>query len=72
MWPTICRCIPSSPGFGELAPLTAFQLAKTLSLTTLGIVSAILILFATLLLIPEIRFGRRARKAEALVEEVSE
>ena len=57
---------------GVLAPLTAFQLAKTLSLTTLGIVSAILILFATLLLIPEIRFGRRARKAEALVEEVSE
>ena len=54
------------------APLTAFQLAKTLSLATLGIVSAILILFATLLLIPEIRFGRRARKAEALVEEVSE
>jgi MFS family permease len=57
---------------GVLAPLTAFQLAKTLSLTTLGIVSAILILIATLLLIPEIRFGRRARKAEALVEEVSE
>ena len=57
---------------GVLAPLTAFQLAKTLSLSTLGIVSAILILFATLLLIPEIRFGRLARKAEALVEEVSE
>jgi len=42
------------------------------SLSTLGIVTAILILFATLLLIPEIRFGRRAREAEALVEEVSE
>jgi hypothetical protein len=43
-----------------------------LSLTHLGIVSAVLILFATLLLIPEIPFGRRARKAEVLVEEVSE
>jgi MFS family permease len=57
---------------GVLAPITGFQLAKTLSLTHLGIVSAVLILFATLLLIPEIPFGRRARKAEVLVEEVSE
>jgi MFS family permease len=57
---------------GVLAPITAFQLAKTLPLTTLGAVSASLIFLASLLLIPEIRSGRRAKPAEALVEEVSE
>jgi hypothetical protein len=43
-----------------------------LPLTTLGIVSAILIALATLLLIPEVKFGRQAKRAEALVEEISE
>jgi hypothetical protein len=57
---------------GVLAPVTAFQLAKMLPLTTLGIVSAILIALATLLLIPEVKFGRQAKRAEALVEEISE
>jgi MFS family permease len=57
---------------GVLAPITAFQLAKVLPLTTLGLVSAVLILLATVILLPEIKFGRRAKPAEALVEEVSE
>jgi hypothetical protein len=57
---------------GMLAPITAFQLAKTLSLTTLGVIATVLIFTATVLLLPEIKFGRRAKAAEALVEEVSE
>ena len=57
---------------GVIAPIAAFQLAKTLQLTTLGFVSAFLILLATALLIPEIKFGRKSKPAEALVEEVSE
>jgi MFS family permease len=57
---------------GVLAPITAFQLARMLPLSTLGIVSTVLIVLATLLLLPEVKFGRRARAAEALVEEVSE
>ena len=57
---------------GLVAPVAAFQLAKTLSLPALGIASAILIFIASLLLIPEIRFGRHAKPAKALVEEVSE
>jgi hypothetical protein len=57
---------------GVIAPITAFQLAQTFSLTTLGWVSALLILAASALLLPEIKFGGRGRGAGALVEEVSE
>jgi MFS family permease len=57
---------------GVAAPITAFQLANTFSLTTLGWISAALIFLASALLVPEIKFGRRAKPAEALVEEVSE
>jgi len=57
---------------GVLAPLVAFHLVSTLSMGTLGWISAGLILLATLLLAPEIKFGRRARPGAALVEEVSE
>lgn len=57
---------------GVLAPLTAFQLAKTLPLTTLGGISAGLIFLATLLLIPEIKWGNRGKRGEALIEEISE
>jgi hypothetical protein len=38
----------------------------------LGFVSAVLIGIATLMLVPEIKFGKRAKPAEALVEEISE
>jgi hypothetical protein len=57
---------------GFLAPLTAFHLARSVSLVTLGWVSAGLIVGSALLLLRELRFGRRARRATALVEEISE
>ena len=57
---------------GLLAPITAFQLAKTVELTTLGWISAGLIILASVLLLPEIKFGQRAKIREPLVEEVSE
>jgi MFS family permease len=57
---------------GLAAPITAFHLANSFSLTTLGWFSAALIFLASALLIPEIKFGARGKPAEALVEEVSE
>ena len=57
---------------GVVAPLVAFQLASGLSLNVMGWISAGLILIATSFLIPEIKFGKGARQAAALVEEVSE
>jgi len=57
---------------GMLAPLVAFHLVQSLTVTTLGWVAAALIVGASLLLLPEVRSGRRARKADALIEEVSE
>ncbi len=57
---------------GVTAPLVAFQLITGMSLQTLGWISASLIIGATLLLLPEVKFGRSARRAPALVEEVSE
>jgi MFS family permease len=57
---------------GVLAPLVGFYLINRFAVTSVAAVSGTLILAATLLLIPEIKFGRRAPKAAALVEEVSE
>ncbi|MBI2925508.1 MAG: MFS transporter [Verrucomicrobia bacterium] len=57
---------------GVLAPSVAFYLAGRLPLPTLGWISAGLIVVASVLLLPEIRTGRLARPATALVEEVSE
>jgi MFS family permease len=57
---------------GVVAPMAAFYLAQRLSLGWLAGFSAALIVVATLLLVPEIKFGWRARKGEALVEKVSE
>jgi MFS family permease len=57
---------------GVLAPLVAFNVVTHFSLSTLGWVSAGLIAAGTLILVPEIKLGRRARKAGPLVEEVSE
>ena len=57
---------------GFVAPVVAFQLARGYSLSTLGWVSAGMILLASALLLPEIKFGKRARKADALIEEVAE
>ncbi len=57
---------------GVLAPLCAFYLVNHLLLGTLVFISSGLIVVATLMLIPEIKHGRRTRPASALVEEVSE
>lgn len=57
---------------GIIAPLCGFQLITGMSLQSLGWISASLIFTATLLLLPEVRFGRGARRVPALVEEVSE
>jgi len=57
---------------GVVAPVIAFQLVSGLPLNVMGWVSAGLILVGTSFLIPEIKFGKGARRATALVEEVSE
>jgi hypothetical protein len=58
---------------GVIAPLTAFHLiARVNSLTLLAWVSAALILLATAMLVPEIRWGKRARATPGVGEEISE
>jgi len=57
---------------GVIAPVVGFQLASVLPLPTIGWLSAGLIMVACLILIPEVRSGGLARRAPALVEEVSE
>lgn len=57
---------------GVLAPMVAFHFAAKLSLGMMAAFSSALIVLATLLLVPEIKWGRQARKSAALVEEVSE
>ena len=57
---------------GILAPLAAFHLVQTYQVVTLGWIAAALIFGASLLLLPEIRFGRRGAKGGTLIEEVSE
>jgi MFS family permease len=57
---------------GVLAPVVAFSVVAHLSMVALAVVSTGLIGLATLLLVPEIKFGRRARPTGVLVEEVSE
>lgn len=57
---------------GVAAPFLAFYAVQHLSLPALGLISAGFIGLASLLLIPEIPFGRRARPAAALNEEVAD
>jgi MFS family permease len=57
---------------GVLAPMGAFYLVGQVSPGVLAAVSSGLILLATALLIPEMKFGRKAPPAGPLVEEVSE
>lgn len=57
---------------GVLAPLAAFYCVARFAPGDMAAVSSALIVVATLMLLPEIKFGRRARPASALVEEVSE
>jgi len=56
---------------GVAAPVCAFHFASPDSLERMVLISSGLILTATALLIPEIKFGRKARPTSAL-EEVSE
>ena len=57
---------------GVIAPIVAFQLALELPMAVLGFISSTLIVAATLLLVPEIKMGRKIVPAPALIEEVSE
>jgi MFS family permease len=57
---------------GVLAPMFAFYSVSHLSLAVLAIFSSGLIMAATALLVPEIKFGRKARRTSALNEELSE
>jgi len=57
---------------GVMAPAFAFSLVAHLSMGILAAISAGLIVAASLLLVPEIKFGKHARRTPALVEEVSE
>jgi len=57
---------------GVIAPIVAFQLALELPMAVLGFISSTLIVAATLLLVPEIKLGRKIVPAPAVIEEVSE
>jgi len=57
---------------GVLAPLVAFQLVACWSPQAISWLGAGMILAATLILVPEIKAGKRGRPAAALTEEVSE
>lgn len=55
---------------GVIAPLVAFQLVLVLPLNVMAWGSGALIVGGTLLLLPEIKYGRGRRDASALTEEV--
>lgn len=57
---------------GVMAPAVAFFVVQRLSMGVMAAFSAALIVVASLLLLPEIKFGKRARKGAALVEEISD
>jgi MFS family permease len=57
---------------GVVAPFFAFYFANPDSLSQMALISSSLIFIATLLLIPEIKLGRKTRPTSALIEEVSE
>jgi len=57
---------------GVIAPLVAFHIVATLSIGTLGAVSAGLIVLASLVLVREIRFDKAADPGTTLVEKSTE
>jgi MFS family permease len=57
---------------GVLAPLAAFYLVAGLPLNVMGWISVALIVIGSAFLVPEIKFGKTARPAAALVEEISD
>jgi MFS family permease len=57
---------------GMVAPMAAFHLVTNFPMPVVGWFASGMIVLSVLLLVPEIKFGKRARPAEALTEEVSE
>lgn len=57
---------------GVIAPVLGFNLVQSMPVKTLGLISTGLIVCSVLTLLPEVKLGRQARRATALVEEVSE
>ena len=57
---------------GVMAPLFAFFAVNHLPLGVIASINSGLIVLATVLLVPEIKLGKRAPKTTALVEEVSD
>lgn len=57
---------------GVVAPLVGFYLVSGLPLYVMGWISVGLIVIGSAFIVPEIKFGRTARPAAALVEEISE
>ena len=57
---------------GIAAPVVAFQMVQHFALSSLGWFSAILIVIATLLLLPEVTRDKARRKGEVLTEEVTD
>ena len=57
---------------GVVAPVVAFYLVAGLPLNVLGWISVGLIAVGSAVLVPEIKFGKGARRGATLVEEVSE
>jgi MFS family permease len=57
---------------GVIAPQVAFHVLHVISIAALGWISASMILVASLMLLPEIRWAQSSRPAVALVEEISD
>jgi MFS family permease len=57
---------------GVVAPVVAFYLVSDLPLNVLGWISVGLIAIGSAFLVPEIKFGKTARRSAALVEQISE
>jgi hypothetical protein len=57
---------------GVVAPVAAFYLVSTLPFYVLGWISVGLIVIGSAFLVPEIKFGKKARRVPAPVGQVSE
>ncbi|MFO1498881.1 MAG: hypothetical protein U1G07_10900 [Verrucomicrobiota bacterium] len=57
---------------GVMAPIVAFHAIQTLEIHYLGWIAAVLIFLSCLLLVPELKAGRTARRAKPAIEELSE
>jgi hypothetical protein len=55
---------------GVVAPLAAFHAIQRLEIHTLGWIATALIIASSLLLLPEVKFGRFGRKGQPVVEEI--